>query len=119
MEIEGRMQTPTIWGYYDMKSRGSVNMGVKKTFGKYKGALSLYLDDIFKTDRSHVTMLHDGTMRYAESLWTGRAIRFSFSWRFGNMGKPERQRRVGQQDEAERLGGSGSGSGSGGSGGER
>jgi hypothetical protein len=109
MEIEGWMQSPTIYGYYDIKAMGSINMGVKKTFCENKGSVSLYLDDIFKTQRSHVTMSREGTVRYAESLWTSRAIRFSFSWRFGKMGTPAKQRKVGQLEEVERMGAGGSG----------
>jgi hypothetical protein len=34
---------------------------------------------------------------------SSRAVRASFSYRFGNAGKPAKQRNVGQQEEAERL----------------
>ncbi|MDR0296228.1 MAG: TonB-dependent receptor, partial [Prevotellaceae bacterium] len=108
-EITGWMQSPTIWGYYDIKAQGSVSAGVKKTFADNKGALSLYLDDIFKTQSSNVTMSREGTVRYAENLWSSRAIRFSFSWRFGTMSAPAKQRKVSQQEEVQRMGAGDSG----------
>ncbi|MCL2097567.1 MAG: TonB-dependent receptor [Bacteroidales bacterium] len=105
IEIEGWAQSPAIWGYYDMKAQGAVSMGVKKNFCNNQGSVSLYLDDIFKTQHSYVTLSREGTVSYAESRWASRALRFSFSWRFGKMSSPAKQRNVGQQEEAERLGG--------------
>ena len=107
MEIEGWMQTPAIWGYYDMKAQGSISMGVKKTFCNNQGSISLYLDDIFKTQRSRVTMSRNGTVSYTENRWESRALRFSFSWRFGNVSSPAKQRKVGEQEEVERMSGGG------------
>ena len=112
-ELTGWMQSPTIWGYYDIKAQGSVSAGVKKTFANNQGALSLYLDDIFKTQGTNVTMSREGTVRYAENMWSTRAIRFSFSWRFGAMSGPAKQRKVGQQEEVGRLGAGDSSGGTG------
>jgi hypothetical protein len=109
-EVTGWMQTPTVWGYYDVKAQGSLDIGIKKTFYNNQGSVSLYFDDIFKTQRSYVTMSREGTVSYAESRWSSRSIRFSLSWRFGSMSNPVRQRKVGQQEEVERMG-SGDGGG--------
>ena len=106
-EIEGWMQTPTIWGYYDMKAQGALSAGVKKTFCDNKGSVSLYIDDIFNTQRSDVTISRNGIISHANNRWDSRAIRVSFSWRFGNMSSPAKQRKVGQQEEADRMGGGG------------
>ncbi len=109
-ELEGWMSTPTIWGYYEISAQGSLNAGVKKNFWDNKASLSLYLDDIFNSQHSNVRMARNGTSSYNENSWDSRSIRVSFSWRFGNMGSPAKQRKVGQQDEANRLG-SGGGAG--------
>ncbi len=101
------MQTPTIWGYYDMKAQGALSAGVKKTFCDNKGSVSLYIDDIFNTQRSDVTISRNGIISHANNRWDSRAIRVSFSWRFGNMSSPAKQRKVGQQEEADRMGGGG------------
>ncbi|MCL2098489.1 MAG: TonB-dependent receptor [Bacteroidales bacterium] len=107
MEISGWLQTPTIWGYYDMRAQGSVDIGVKKSFCNNQGAVSLYFDDIFKTQRTRLNMALGGMESYLEQVNSTRAIRFSFSWRFGKMSAPTKQRKVGQQEEMERMGSGG------------
>ncbi len=104
-EIEGWVQTPATWGYYSMKTRGELSAGVKKTFCDNKGSVSLYIDDIFNTSGTNGTMSRNGTVSHTNSRWDSRAIRFSFSWRFGNTNSPAKQRKVGQQEEAKRMGG--------------
>ncbi|MCL2098315.1 MAG: TonB-dependent receptor [Bacteroidales bacterium] len=95
------------WEYYHFKPQGSFDIGVKKTFWGKKGTLSLYLDDVLSTSKSNSYSDKDGVRQESESRWESRSLRVSFSYRFGNTGKPVRQRNVGDQEEAGRLGGGG------------
>jgi len=105
-ELEAWMQGPARWGFFEIKTRGDVNVGVRKTFLEGKGSLGLFVDDIFSTgDGNRVLSNKDGVARINENIWTSRAVRVSFSYRFGSNQQQSRQRNVGQQDEAERIGG--------------
>jgi hypothetical protein len=104
-EVEYWLQTPISVGYFSIKSQSNLNIGIQKTFWNNKGSLSLYVDDIFATNKEDITTNRDGVSRDIRQRHDSRSVRTSFSYRFGNAGKPAKQRNVGQQEEAERLGG--------------
>ena len=105
-EVFAWAQTPTQYGFFDIKARGSINIGVRKTFFDSKGSLALFIDDVFATmDGERITSNKDGVARTIANSWESRAVRISFSYRFGSNQQQSRQRNVGQQDEAERIGG--------------
>ncbi|MDR2802622.1 MAG: TonB-dependent receptor [Prevotellaceae bacterium] len=104
-EVEYNLQTPLSMAYFNMKSQSNLNIGVQKTFWNNKGSLSLYVNDIFATNKEDFTANRDGVFRNVRQRHDSRSVRASFSYRFGNAGKPAKQRNVGQQEEAERLGG--------------
>lgn len=104
-EVEYNLQTPLSMGYFNIKTQSNLNAGVQKTFWNNKGSLSFYVNDIFATNKEDITAVRDGVTRDIRQRHDSRSVRASFSYRFGNAGKPARQRNVGQQEEAERLGG--------------
>jgi outer membrane receptor for ferrienterochelin and colicin len=98
------IQSPFSWGYFNMKTQSNLNIGIQKTFGNNKGSVSLYVDDIFAGNQENLTSGVGGVVRNVRQNGSSRSLRASFSYRFGNAGKPAKQRNVGQQEEAERLG---------------
>jgi hypothetical protein len=104
-EIEYNLQSPISWGYFNIQTQHTASVGVQKTLWNNKGSLSLYVDDVFGTQRNDLTTHMNGIDRDIRQHNSSRAVRASFSYRFGNAGKPAKQRNVGQQEESERLGG--------------
>ena len=104
VEIEYNLTGPVSWGYFNIKPRHTASIGVQKTLWNNKGSVSLYVNDVFATQTNDLTTLKDGIYRDVVQRQPSRSVRASFSYRFGNAGKPARQRNVGQQEEAERLG---------------
>lgn len=105
VEIEYNLQGPAAWGYFNTKAQHIASIGVQKTLWNNKGSVSLYVNDVFATQNNDLTIQKDGIDRDIVQRQNSRSVRASFSYRFGNAGKPAKQRNVGQQEEAERLGG--------------
>ncbi|MDR0418728.1 MAG: outer membrane beta-barrel family protein [Prevotellaceae bacterium] len=106
-ELEFWANTPMVWGYFETKFQGSLNLGVKKSFWNNIGSLSIYFDDILGTNKFNATTRIDGIQREVENLWESCAIRFAFTYRFGQANQSAIRRNVGQQDDADRVGGGG------------
>ncbi|MDR3350288.1 MAG: TonB-dependent receptor [Prevotellaceae bacterium] len=105
VEIEYNLQTPLSMGYFNIKTQSNLSAGVQKTFWDRKGTLSLYVTDILATNKEDITATRGGVTRDIRQRHDSRSVRASFLYRFGNAGKPAKQRNVGQQEEAERLNG--------------
>jgi outer membrane receptor protein involved in Fe transport len=102
-EAQYQMESPLAWAYFNIKLLHSLDIGIQKTLWDDKGTLSLYVDDVFATRKNALSSTVDGVTRDFKQQWQSRSVRLSFLYRFGNAGKPVRQRNVGQQEELQRL----------------
>lgn len=83
------------------------NGGIKKNFLDNKATLSLNVNDIFNTFDNNLKYNSDSDVQYTlDQTINLQKVRLSFSIRFGQ-GKAARARKVGDLEEASRVGTSG------------
>jgi hypothetical protein len=100
-EITANVRSPMAYGYYTVSGNYFMSAGVRKNLWKHAATVSLYVDDIFNSQRSHVLTDRNGQRIEMNSTWSSRQIRVSFSYRFRQAIKA--RERVGQVDESGRL----------------
>lgn len=102
-EVSGWYQSGLPYGYFDIKPRGDLSMGIKKSFLDNKGTISLYANDILFTNNSRVSIKDKIMSGYEfESHWRSRRITLTVSYRFGQS-KGFKARKVGGSEEARRV----------------
>jgi hypothetical protein len=100
-ELTGNAQTPLPYGYYTVSGNYFVSAGVRKNLWDHRASVSLYVDDLFDSQRSHVVTHRNGQRIEMNNRWSSRQIRLSFSYRFRSVLKT--RERTGQVDERNRL----------------
>jgi outer membrane receptor protein involved in Fe transport len=100
-ELTGNAQTPLPYGYYRIAGNYFISAGLRKTLWEHRATVSLYVDDLFNSQRSHVVTDRNGQRLDMLSVWSSRQIRLSFSYRFRQPIKA--RERVGGMEERERL----------------
>lgn len=102
-EVSGWFQSGVPYGYLDVKPRGELSMGIKKSLFGNKGSLSLYANDILFTSNSRISIKDRVLSGYEfESHWRSRRVTLTFTYRFGQS-KGFKARKVGGSDEARRV----------------
>lgn len=102
-EVSGWYQSGLPYGYLDIKQRGDLSMGIKKSFLENRGTISLYANDILFTNNSRVSIKDRILSGYEfESHWRSRRVTLTLSYRFGQS-KGFKARKVGGSDEARRV----------------
>lgn len=102
-EVSGWFQSGVPYGYLDVKPRGELSMGIKKSLFENKGSLSLYANDILFTSNSRISIKERVLSGYEfESHWRSRRVTLTFTYRFGQS-KGFKARKVGGSDEARRV----------------
>lgn len=100
-ELTANAQSPLPYGYYRIDGNYAVSAGLRKTFWKHAATLTLYIDDIFNSQRSHIFSDREGQRIEIHNTWSSRQVRISFSYRFR---QPIRSREgAGHLDERDRL----------------
>jgi hypothetical protein len=102
-EVSGWYQSGLPYGYLDVKPRGELSMGIKKSLFENKGTISLFANDILFTHNSRISIKDRVLSGYEfESHWRSRRITLTFTYRFGQS-KGFKARKVGGSDEARRV----------------
>lgn len=84
LDIDATYVAPgAIQGIYDLGRLYNITAGVKWTFAKQKGALSLHANDIFRTSIPTASINQGNQWSRLNKLNDERCIRLSFSWKFG------------------------------------
>jgi hypothetical protein len=84
--------------------QGQVSLSIKKGMLKSKADLAINVNDIFDTQHERIRMKDYAISEYKlDQRNLTRNVTVSFSYKFGQ-GKAARQRKVGVQDEAGRVG---------------
>lgn len=101
-ELSGSFQSGMPYGYFDIKPRGDVSVGIKKGMLGNKATLSLLASDIFQTNTSRASLKENVFNYEFESIFRSRRITLTFNYRFGQ-GKSIKARKVGSSEEAGRV----------------
>ncbi len=103
-ELTGFYQSGIPYGKFDIDPTGQIDAGIKKNFAQNKAQISLMFYDIFKTLSTTAKYSEpDGTEYIFENKFSNQRIALSFTFRFGQ-GKAYRSRKVGNLEEASRVG---------------
>lgn len=98
--------TPQIDGAYKVQSIFNADAGVRYNFPNQLGNLKLGVSDVFHSQKAKVSSTLEGNVYNLEQWGTTRAIRLTFTYRFGKSTvKAERSRSTGLDAEQKRLGG--------------
>ena len=107
IEIDAMFQGKIPYGYFIIEPIFMTNGGIKKNFLDNKATLSLNVNDIFNTFDNNLKYNSDSDVQYTlDQTINLQKVRLSFSIRFGQ-GKAARARKVGDLEEASRVGTSG------------
>ncbi|MGL4956134.1 MAG: TonB-dependent receptor domain-containing protein [Bacteroidales bacterium] len=105
LDIDAWINSPSVWGYFETKTRGAVDISLKKSFWDNNASLSFYIRDLFNTNYFGSDMREGDTKREVRRTWESRQLGFSFSYKFGKASQTLRQRKIIRLDENSRLGG--------------
>lgn len=105
VQLDGWTSTPVESGYMHVGWKYSSNIAVKKTSEDNRFTFSISLNDIFRTmDGSFSVIGNDGVVSYYDQYYLAQKVSVGLQWNFGAAQKPLRQRKVGNIDEASRVG---------------
>lgn len=112
VEVDAYATSPMTYGYFKIEGNWSSNIAVKKNLLDNRLVLSLDVSDIFRSECSNINVdpaSIGGAISYIGQKYYGQKAVLGLSWNFGQA-KQTRQRKVGNLEEASRIGGAGSGS---------
>lgn len=97
--------TPQIDGTYNLKSFFTADAGLRYSFPNKLGNLKLGVSDVFHTQKPQIVSELEGNEYDLRQSRTSRAVRLTFTYRFGKSTvKAERSRKTALDDEQKRLG---------------
>lgn len=104
IELLGYYSSPAVNGYFNLLSRGFVNLGVQKQFEK-AGVLRLSCNDIFETSQLRWESFEGSTIEFTGRYkFEKRVFMATYTYKFGNNKvKGTRSRSVGSQAEQRRV----------------
>jgi len=115
VELDAFGNTPMTFGYFKIGSNWTSSVAVKKNLLDNRMTLSFDLQDIFRSSRTNINIDPEaigGSISYIGQKYYNQKAVVGLSWNFGQA-KQGRQRKVGNLEEASRIGGSSNGSGTG------
>lgn len=115
VELDAYGSTPMTFGYFKIGGNWASSLAVKKNLLDNRMVLSLDIQDIFRSQRTNIDIdpaAIGGAISYIGQQYYNQKAVIGLSWNFGQA-KHVRQRKVGNLEEASRLGGSGNGIGTG------
>ncbi len=105
-EITGMYVSGGLFGIFQMKPFGSVNLGLQKKFGEQGGLLRLGFDDIFNTMPYRDELNLEEQQQYFSSRlqFTQPTIKLTYTRNFGNQKvQGSRKRETGAEEERRRV----------------
>jgi iron complex outermembrane recepter protein len=82
-EINGQYTSSLLWGVFQLKDQGSIDLGLKKSFWDNKASLKVGVSDLLFTDITRVNVKFENQDFYFRKLNDTRRIRLSFTYNFG------------------------------------
>jgi iron complex outermembrane recepter protein len=83
VEISGQYTSALLWGVFELKDQGSVDLGIKKTFWDGKASLKVGVSDLFYTEKTRVGVYYENQNFSFNQVNDTRRLRVSFSYNFG------------------------------------
>ena len=84
LEISGQYTSSMLWGIFEIKPRGNVDIGIKKMLLKNKVSIKLSTSDIFRTAITRVDVNFDNQNINLSQYQDTRRVNISFTYNFGN-----------------------------------
>ncbi|MBQ0015982.1 MAG: outer membrane beta-barrel protein [Bacteroidales bacterium] len=105
LQAEAYVVTPYEQGYMKMDWNYTCNLGIKKTTLNNQLVLSANINDIFRTlNASFEIKGINGISSHYTQKYLIQKVSVGIQWNFGTAQKPLKQRKVGNLDEASRVG---------------
>lgn len=82
-QVSSWYNAPVREGIFRTRSLGSLDLGVKKSIMKDKGAIRLSMSDLLNTQRWEQDLQFAGMNLQYRRKWESRSIRLQFNWKFG------------------------------------
>jgi iron complex outermembrane recepter protein len=103
-ELSGFYASPNLWGgSFRTNPFGGIDIGLQKKILKDKGMIKLALSDVLFTQRWRGVSTFGGNFFEAKGGWESQQARVSFSYRFGSDDFSPRERKKGNESEANRI----------------
>ncbi|MBN8823717.1 MULTISPECIES: outer membrane beta-barrel protein [unclassified Spirosoma] len=104
-DLGGFYQSHQLYGFFDIRPQGQLNVGLQKSMWAKKGVLKLNMTDIFYTSPLRATSTYNNYIEQLNQRQDTRVATISFSYRFGSdTVTPSRRRTGGAEDEKRRAG---------------
>ncbi|CAL2087896.1 Outer membrane receptor protein involved in Fe transport [Tenacibaculum sp. 190524A02b] len=103
LELITRYFSPKVQGGFDIKEMGEVSIGVKKKFLQNKATLSIYVADVFDTNKYTLESRYAMQNHIFRENPENQYVRFSLSYRFGNSKNKKKKKRERKSAEKKRL----------------
>jgi outer membrane receptor protein involved in Fe transport len=106
LEVTGLYVSGGLFGIFQLKPFGSLNMGLQKKFGDHGGNLRLGMDNILNTMNYRDELLLEEQQEYyeAELQFSQPTIKLTYTRNFGNEKvKGTRERATGAEEERKRV----------------
>lgn len=112
VQLDGYYRSPMAYGYFKLHDYYLMNIGVRKSMLDNRLTLSVNLDDVLRTSNTNLdclgfgstTALGDMVKSYIGQKYYSQVAHVGLTWRFGKA-QQTRVRKVGNIDEASRIGG--------------
>lgn len=102
-ELKGSFTGRMALGQVSLRSFGSLDAAVRKSLFSGRGALTLFVRDIFATDRSDVIVMLNGHRSTLDETEFKRMAGISFSYKFRSGRKTRKSRAPEEPEELKRL----------------
>ena len=103
LEVSGQYTSSLLWGIFEVKPRGSVDIGIKKMLCKNKVSIKLSASDIFRTSLTRVDVHFDNQNINLSQYQDTRRVNLTFKYNFGNAKFRLNNNRSSNNDEKNRL----------------
>ncbi|TDQ25452.1 outer membrane beta-barrel protein [Tenacibaculum caenipelagi] len=103
LELTARYFSPKVQGGFDIKEMGEVSIGVKKKLFKNKATLSMYIVDVFDTNKYTLESKYAMQNHIFRENPENQYVRFSLSYRFGNSKNKKKAKKERKSEEKKRL----------------
>jgi outer membrane receptor for ferrienterochelin and colicin len=104
-EVTGFYQSKSIWGVYEKKPVGKIDIGMQWKLKNENSKFNLTLTDVFKTSVDYNVADVPELNIYSEWRldWEPRVLRLTFTHNFGNTAVKARKRNTASEDEQKRI----------------
>jgi iron complex outermembrane recepter protein len=82
-EINGQYTSSLLWGVFQLKDQGSIDLGLKKSFWDNKASLKVGVSDLLYTDITRVNVRFENQDFSFRQLNDTRRVRLTFTYNFG------------------------------------